>query len=200
MRRGHSRFPGFAREVEWQLSHAAFSLVPRYPFESCRFGDSTICEITAASEPSSHKSEENSVRSVIISSGRPRRRFLLLILISVLVPSSGNGQVEPIPRLHSSEQVSEILIRLLTYSSVARACEHTKPHYDLKATLVQALELLNRKGGFTSEGKSLYRDPETYLRRGAAEYLRHPYVTCGQAFTYYSTILDYSREFIRGNS
>lgn len=129
-----------------------------------------------------------------------RRLGRWLILAVVMVPTLASGQIEPNPRLHSNGQVSEVLARLLSYGSVARACKHNTPYYDLKTTLIQALELVNRKGGFTSEGKKLYRDPETFLSLGADEYLNRPYVTCGQASTYYSTILDYSKDFIRGNS
>jgi hypothetical protein len=120
--------------------------------------------------------------------------------MACIVPTLASGQISPNPSFHSNKQVSEIFVKLLAYGSVAHACKHNRQYYELKTALVQALELANKKGGLTSEGKVLYRDPETYLTRGAAEYENRPYVTCGQASGYYSTILDYSKEFIRANS
>ena len=117
--------------------------------------------------------------STSFPSQRLGRRLILSTLMALIVPTLASGQIEPNPRFHSNEQVSEMLLNLVTYGSVARACKHNTSYYDLKTTLVQALEVVKRKSGFTSLGKKLYRDPEIYLSLGTAEYRSHPYVTCG---------------------
>jgi hypothetical protein len=129
-----------------------------------------------------------------------RKTLLTAAFVSLSIfPLSAAGQNMPIPPLHSNDQVSQIILQAMSYASVARACQDNRNYYDLKAALVQSLELAKSKGGLTSHGLKVYRNTEFYLEEGAVEYKRRPYVTCGQAYDVYPVILDYTRRFVRSN-
>ena len=107
------------------------------------------------------------------------KKALLLALTLIAV---GYADVQA-QNLSTDDAYNDVTNALVAYSSIARVCEH-RQFLDLKTTLIQFLEFQNGKRVLTTIGRRLYRDVESYLDRGVAEYQRRPYVTCGQAPQY----------------
>ena len=113
------------------------------------------------------------------------KKALLLALALIAV---GYADVQA-QNLSTDDVYNDVTNALVAYGSVARVCEH-RQFLDLKTTLIQFLEFQNGKRVLTTIGRRLYRDVESYLDRGVAEYQRRPYVTCGQAPQYYRQLIE----------
>jgi hypothetical protein len=116
---------------------------------------------------------------------------LLVLLMSAVAPMSVGAQ-----QLSSNETYNQIGEALLAYTAVAQACDHRQLR-DLKTTVVQYLEFLNRKDALTRAGRSIYRNATGAIERGVREFQRRPYVTCGEAPRYYANLMASAREAIR---
>ena len=123
------------------------------------------------------------------------KRTLLLALALVAV---GYADVQA-QNLSTDDAYNDVTNALVAYGSVARACKH-RQFLDLKTTLIQFLEFQNGKRVLTTIGRRLYRDVESYLDRGVAEYQRRPYVTCGQAPQYYRQLIATARNLMAGSN
>jgi hypothetical protein len=120
----------------------------------------------------------------------------LLFVLALIAVGCADVQAQD---LSTNDAYNDLTNALVAYGSVARACEH-REFLDLKTTLIQFLEFQNGKRVLTAIGRRLYRDVESYLDRGVAEYQRRPYVTCGQAPQYYRQLMASARNLMAGSN
>jgi len=121
------------------------------------------------------------------------KKILMLVVVFIL---AGGADVQA-QAVSTNDGYNDLTNALVAYGSVARACGH-RNFLDMKTTLIQFLEFQNRQRVLTTIGRSLYRDVETFLDRGVAEYQRRPYVTCGQAPQYYRQLMTAARSIMNG--
>ena len=92
------------------------------------------------------------------------------------------------PQFVRDTNLNQLMIAAFSYTSVAYACELTSAFKMSKADTVFLFERANQSGQLTQTGQMTYENLTEFIEKGASEFRRNSYITCGEVTKYVKQI------------
>ena len=92
------------------------------------------------------------------------------------------------PQFVRDTNLNQIMLAAFSYASAAHACELTPAFKMAKADTVLLFERANRSGELTQTGQMAYENLTECIEKGATEFRRKSYITCGEVPKYVKQI------------
>ena len=119
--------------------------------------------------------------------------FLSLCFVALLVcPAVGNDD----PVFVKDDNLNQLILSLLTYSTVAVACSDEENYGKLRSRMTRLLESNEVEGQLTKQGRVFYENTTVFIEAGVKEYKRQPYITCGEYKVHALRLIEASDNFL----
>ena len=92
------------------------------------------------------------------------------------------------PQFVRDTNLNQLMLAAFSYTSAAYACELTAAFKTAKADIVLLFERAVRSGQLTQIGQMTYENLTDFILKGASEFQRKSYVTCGEVSKYVKQI------------